>query len=180
MGGSALVLSEISWEAIVGITTLVQACVVVIAAFVAIRALAENRKHRALSAFIPLYEDLNSAEAVRLRQTVYNLSEISPAELLQEQSEAINQLVNKLDFLGFLIVGGFVQRDMAISLYYGTVIRSWKACQPYVNDQRKKRGTKFAEYFELLNRECVRYTERKGIARNFNTYSSVSENKNDP
>lgn len=145
------------WTAISGIAAIVQAIVVIIALVYAILQLKEASKARSLSVFLPLFEELNSPESVAQRKKLYTQIGSDPALYTDEQEELINNIVNQLDFLGFLTQNKLINFKLAAPLYYGTVIRCWEKSSAYVLHQRELRKTKFAYYFEFLYVKCKRY-----------------------
>ena len=145
------------WTAISGITALVQAVVVIIALVYGALQLRESAKSRSLSIFLPLYEELNSPKSVALRKKLYTETGGDPTLYTDEQEELINNIVNQLDFLGFLTQNKLIDFKLVAPLYYGTVIRCWEKASPYVLHQRDLRKTRFAYYFEFLYLKCKRY-----------------------
>jgi uncharacterized protein DUF4760 len=158
------------WVAITGVATLIQAIVVVIAVIYGIRQVKEAQRARAIAAFLPLFQALNSPESSALRRKLYTEIPNDRSQLTEEQENIVNGIVNQLDFLGFLTENGLLEFDLVAALYYGTIIRCWDHAYPYVEKQRELRKTHFAYYFEALNRRCLTYISSHRLGERIQTY----------
>lgn len=160
-------MTEQQWSHLGILAAWFQVIVILAAAGYAAFQVREMKKQRAIAISIPIFQSLGSPEAVLIRRRLYNdIRTDQPETLDLDEQDLINSIVNQLDFLGFAVEQGLIDERQVVSFYYGTVIRCWHSCGPYVRWQRALRGTQFAQFFEKLFRRCQSYVgnERNGEA----------------
>lgn len=154
-------ISTTNWPSVGGFAQAVEALVVLVAVVVAFRHLREARKSRILSLFLPIYQNINSLEAKAQRKVLFEKAPIDVDHLTNNENLTINEIVSQFDFLGFLLKHKVIEKSLIRCFYYGMVIRTWDCAWPYIMNQRKIRGAKYAQYFELLAKDCKNYLNRK-------------------
>jgi len=133
------------------ISTLVQAIVVIIAAVYALIQIREARSARRATVALHLFDQLNLEAAITRRRRLYakfarRMSRLSPSE-----DREIGRIANEFTQLGFLVREGLVDERLAITLYYGAILRCGEILMPWVRQQRRAREDEFyADDFEDL------------------------------
>jgi Domain of unknown function (DUF4760) len=154
--------SQETVQVFIAIAALLQVLVLIIAALFAKHQISEMKSARSAAIYLSLYEEINSPEAVERRRIVYSSTHNHSVEDIPETvRKDINNLINQLDFLGFMVESDLVSLDLIAPFYYGTVIRCWDATREFVMSERLKRSTMFAEYFEKLFVHCKNYVARE-------------------
>ncbi len=155
--------SPIDWTAVGAIATAVQTLAVIVALIYAVRQVKEANKARTISVFLPVYEQINSPESVANRKSLYNDLPHDVKLYSEGHNTLANTIVNQFDFLGYLSANHLADKYLILPLYYGTIIRCWEACLPYITHQRELRKVNFAEYFEFLYRHCLDFIVKNEI-----------------
>ena len=147
---------------LIAVAALLQVAVLIVAALFAKHQISEMKSARSAAVYLSLYKEINSPEAVERRRIVYSSTDKYSLEDLPDSiRKEINNLVNQLDFLGFMVDSNLVSFALIAPFYYGTVIRCWDATQQFVESERLKRSTMFAQYFETLAVRCKDYLIRE-------------------
>ena len=147
----------VNWEAISAIATCVASLVVIIALIYGMQQLREMQRTRAVTVFLPLFQSLQTAAASRLRAQIYNDVPTDLSGITPEHEAIMNEVINQLDFLGFLTERNLIEFELIAPFFYGTTIRCWRRLEPYVQAQRQLRKTRFAWYFERLFIRCEQF-----------------------
>lgn len=163
-----------SAEAVSAAAAVVQTVVVAIAAVYGLIQLAEARRARRVDTVLPIFDRLHSPEAAARRRRVYN--EIGPAfpTLNSEQEAVMQEVISDFYLVGYLVERGLVEFALVADLYYGTVVRCWRACAPYIERDRERRGTRYASYFELFYYRCLSYGAETHSLEAVNTFRDES------
>jgi hypothetical protein len=156
------ILGQDTVQFLIAVAALLQVAVLIVAALFAKNQISEMKSARSAAIYLSLYKEINSPEAVERRRIVYSATHQHSLEDLPETiRKEINNLINQLDFLGFMVESNLVSLDLIAPFYYGTVIRCWDATQHFVASERLKRSTMFAQYFEKLAFHCKDYLTRE-------------------
>lgn len=165
-------------QIVAGASAAIQAVVVIAAAAFAVRQVREASRSRGAAATMQLWSSLHTEAASERRRILYE--DISPKypEISDEQRQMLHRIVNDFHFIGYLVRSGLVEFELLAGLYYGTVIRCWDAAKPYIMDQREKRGTLFAEYFEYFYLRCLQYMNEQRPDERVRTWIKEIETAN--
>ena len=144
-------------QVVAAVATLLQTIVVIVAAIFGVHQLNESRRSRGVTAALDIFNRIHNREASQRRWRLYR--EIGPAypDITHEQELVMQDVISDMYYLGYLVEEKLVEFRLVAGLYYGTAIRCWRACEPYIRDERARRGTKFAHYFEKFYLRCVEY-----------------------
>jgi hypothetical protein len=147
-------------QVVAAVAAVVQTIIVTLVAGYGVVQLVEARRARRVSAIMPIFERLHSPEATARRRRLYQ--EIGPAgdTLTPEQETVLQAVIADFYFVGYLVEKELVEFRLMADLYYGTVVRCWQICEPYIMRDRVRRGTYYASYFETFYRRCVDYREK--------------------
>ena len=168
-----------NWQSLSALAYIVQPIVVAVTALYAAKQLHELVRARNISTLFSLFEMINSGKTADARRRIYNeLRFKNPGTLDRDDEAVINELINQMDFLGFATIYRLVNSKLVISFYYGTIIRCWQDCLPYVMLERERRGTSFAEFFERLYYMSQEYLEKQKKITTLHSYQK--SNRNDP
>jgi hypothetical protein len=144
-------------QIVAAVAAVIQTVIVAVAAAYGLVQLSEAKRSRRMSAVMPIFERLHDAEATERRRLLYQ--EIAPAfpNLSPAQESIIQEVISDFHFVGYLVEKRLIEFHLVADLYYGTVVRCWQACEPYVQRDRQRRGTRYAAYFESFYYRCLEY-----------------------
>lgn len=153
--------TSLTWEAVTAIATVAQAIVVIVAAIFAYYQVREANRTRRDAVALALIERLNDAEAGRRRRRIYAMSAKQVLRPSERELADMSQVANEFHALGFLLKRGVVDEATVLGLHYGAVTRAWSVLSPWIMEQRKRRGTLYAEYFEHLKDRAALYIAKE-------------------
>lgn len=129
----------------------IQTVIMAVAAVFALRQLKQAETTRRSQIGFHFVNRLNDVAARKRRYEVYGkICKKKPTRLSTKDEETLGLVANEFHSLGYMVSCGLVDKDLVLGLYYGTVARLWRAMLPWIEIQRNKRGTRYAEYFEYL------------------------------
>lgn len=139
----------------------IQTLVIIIAAWLAIKQLRDAVRARSLTGFQAIWAELNGAEARGDRAFIF-ANEIDPADLDVEDRLKVERVCVTFDFIGVLVYHELVPRDVALSMYFDVVLRTWHRVRAFVLAERRRRGNVlYMMYFERLADTCDKYRRRR-------------------
>jgi hypothetical protein len=116
----------------------------------------EMETARQLSAAMELFDELNSDASMATRRRIYSLrSQDDPAadpDLLRE----VEQLLNRLNLVGYLMAKGFLPEHPTLELFYITVSRIWAQLSDHIISTRIARGV-YLFHFQWLVQQSLDY-----------------------
>ncbi len=146
------------WIIIGAIAAAIQSLVVFVAFLVAMRQIGEATRSRSLDGFIEISRELNEDSARKDRKFIYDgLSQ----DLSPENFERVERIWVMFDRMGVLVEHGLVPADVALSMYFDVVIKTWIKSKNLINNKRLERDSKiYMMYFQKLVRRCIRHWEK--------------------
>lgn len=80
----------------------------------------------------------------------------------EKDNFSVTKVSGDLDIVGSMLKKGLIPEEPFMMTYWGLVRNMWRALDPWVEDQRKKREeVAFREYFEFLNERAMKYRDKK-------------------
>lgn len=148
-------------EIVTATCSVIQTGLLCVAAIYGFRQVREARRNRQLTAAFPLFNAINSRESVERRRALYLKVPKDASAANTEEKLLVNDVINQLDFLGYLTRVENLELEIVLGLYYGTIIRCWQHSTPYVLEERIVRGTHFAEHFEWIANRALEYQDKR-------------------
>ena len=145
---------------VTAVCSIVQTVLLCVAAVYGFRQVREARRNRQLTAAFPLFNAINSRESVEKRRALYLEVPNDATAANTQEKLLVNDVINQLDFLGYLTRVESLELNIVLGLYYGTIIRCWHHSAPYVQEERFTRETHFAEHFEWIASRAHEYQDR--------------------
>jgi len=147
--------------AIQALVAILQVCILIVAAFLTIRQLKDAVRERSLEGFLAISAALDKQETKDARRFIFSSDALDPEALSKQDQEKIERVCLAFDHVGVLVIHGLIPRDVAMSMYFEVVLRTWHKVRDFVEAERKKRGTKlYMMYFQRLVQESERYHQR--------------------
>lgn len=173
---------NIDWDMMDALANMIQAIIVVVALPVALRQLRltviqqktandqrqEAANIRTLEAFLTVSSELNSQESRASRRFIYtHLRKMTEAELRslpEKQFEQVERVCVTFDRLGVLIKKKLMPEEVALSMYFESILKTWYSTQLFIQGERAKRKypTHYT-HFEWLNQRCEVYAKKRDI-----------------
>lgn len=140
---------------------------IVIATGIAIWQLREAARARSLDGFVALSEELKRdagarrliySELVKLPTMTDKEKKKFLSQLTDEQKRQIESVCVTFDRMGVLVMHRLLPKDVAFSMYFDVVLRTWHLVMPFVQEERvRRKNDLLMMYFEELNTECWKY-----------------------
>jgi hypothetical protein len=143
----------------------VTAFIALVTAIIALRQVWEAKRARSIDAFLTISSDLSTPEARAARRSIYTQIRLLKAEeLTWEQRECVSVVGISFDRLGVAINKGLLPADVALEMYFETVIKTWDSIKHVVVFERKQRGYEtHLHNFEYLYGLCKDHANREGV-----------------
>jgi hypothetical protein len=152
---------ESSSGAIQALVAILQMCILVVAAFLTIRQLKDGVRERSLEGFLAISAELDKHETKEARRFIFSSGSLDPEKLSRQDQERIERVCLAFDHVGVLVTHRLIPMDVAMSMYFEVVLRTWHKVHEFIEAERKKRGTTlYMMYFERLVEESDRYHKR--------------------
>jgi len=146
-----------SWTVIASIAAIIQAVVVIIAVIIALIQLNQGTRARSLDAFLAISQDLRNENIVEARRWIFTKLK-NTRNLTNRQKTKVEALCVIFDKIGVLVKHGLIPKDVAFSMYFDVVLRTWNRVESFIKEERERRKNDlWMMYFEALNKECLRY-----------------------
>lgn len=138
---------------------------IVVAAAIAIWQIREAARARSLDGFLALAENIKRDQDARKSiykelANIHHLNDEEKEKLLAKPKlrSAIEQVCVTFDQMGVLVLHGLLPKDVAFSMYFDVILRTWYLVEPFVQAERERRQSDaWMAYYELLNQECWQY-----------------------
>lgn len=116
----------------------IQIIILVVSVFILIRQLSAIRKATALEGFNEIAAALNDSDNRANRNLLYEKKE-KIDELDEDDQKKIKNQIVLLDTLGCLVNKNLIPERVAIEIYWDVIIRSWDACEKWIEKERQKK-----------------------------------------
>lgn len=147
-----------AWSPVIGAAAgAVQALVVVVAAVYAYRQVRESRDTRRADITLKLLERLNDEKSTMRRRRMFQVVAKRIRRPRERDERLLSQVANEYHAIGYVLKLGLIDRHVILGLHYAAVCRAWRVMEPWILEQRRVRGTLYAEYFEYLRNEAKEY-----------------------
>jgi hypothetical protein len=147
----------VAWNVLASIATIIAAIVVVFAAYLTVRQLAEMTKSRHLEGMLKVYEMIGSDEARRSRRYIYEKLRSEPESVSESERSHIEEVSVLLDKIGALTESGLIPGALLFESHGVMIVRIWERLEPYILYYRQFRGPKYVRHFERLAVSAQRY-----------------------
>jgi hypothetical protein len=133
----------------------VQTAAVLIAARFAIRQLREATRTRALDGFLAISYEIASSEAAASRKLIYTKDFKKWSD---DERHMAEEVCVTFDRMGVLVLHGLIPEDVALSMYFDVILRTWKRLEPFVKKERERRQMDlWMMRFERLAEKCEKH-----------------------
>jgi len=148
--------------AILSLVAILQMLVLIVAAFLTIRQLRDGVRERSLEGFLAISKELDEQETKDARRFIFSSDELNPDALSKEVADRIERVCLAFDHVGVLVAHRLIPKDVAMSMYFEVILRTWQKVRGFVEAERKKRDTRlYMMYFEELVQRADRYHRRR-------------------
>lgn len=153
-------ISSINWNAINTITNIVMTIIIFVSARFAYNQIKEMKKQRSLSNVIEQFDKLNDIRTISTRRLIYGLNSIVSLDKNKEAIDQIEQFLNILNQVGFLMSRDYLPKNPTLEMFYITVLRCWYKLQEFIIEKRKERGI-YMYHFQWLVEESLKYWDNR-------------------
>jgi hypothetical protein len=145
------------WNDFASLATIIGACVVIYAAFVAVSQVKEMTRARHLEGMIRVYEMIGSDRARTARRFIYSELSSEPDATSPEERDNLEYVSVSLDQIGVLVSAGLVPSEQLFGSHCEMITRSWDRLAPYILYRRHHLDHTFAVHFEELANSARAY-----------------------
>jgi hypothetical protein len=140
------------WDALVGANAFLSTAIVAIAAAYAARQVKEARHNRAITTLLSIHGEYQSPELSRVRRRLQGDELGDLSALVPEDREQLDNLLQKLELLAFLVNRNLVEIDDVVALF-PSIPMTFSKARPYVEIRRQVRP----EYARQAERLACKY-----------------------
>ena len=158
-------MSSDVWTAISAVSTLVEATVVTATAILVFIQLKEMAAARSLEALSRVFDTVTTEEMSEARRYVLSQELPPPGEASPEVYRKMHKVWVSFDNLGLLVDHGMLPEEIALDMFYDTVVRCWQKLETHIQHERETRGTKYQKFFEMLYHRSVEHSRRVTATR---------------
>ena len=148
------------WTAVSAIATLVEATVVTVTAILVYIQLKEMAAARSLEALSRVFDTVTTEEMSEARRYVLNQELPPPGEAPPEAYRKMHKVWVSFDNLGLLVDHRMLPEEIALDMFYDTVVECWQKLEPHIQHERDTRGTKYQKFFEDLYHRSVEHSRK--------------------
>ncbi len=149
------------WEGISAISTAFSALVILLTALFAVWQIIEMRNSRKFDAFINVQQILQNEDTRAARNML--LGKLAEKEFKKWTDDEIKQAekaCHTYDVVGFMSRKKYVSEKIVTEEWHNSIIKSWEAARPMIEEYKKKRGNDFWGNFEELYRIAKKHEKK--------------------
>jgi hypothetical protein len=151
------------------IMSIIGTVTIVVAAGIAVWQIREDTRARSLEGFLALAEKMKKDKEARKciydgLAKIHALTDKEKQKLLSDPKlvSEIEKVCVSFDQMGVLIEHRLLPEDVAFSMYFDVILRTWYLVEPYVQAERERRKSDaWMASFETLNKKCLKYWKRQ-------------------
>ncbi|MEU8525828.1 hypothetical protein AB0C77_09550 [Streptomyces sp. NPDC048629] len=122
------------WDAVQGVSGALSAVVVIVACVYAREQIKESKHTRALQSLIAIHQEFEAPPLRKVRRRL-RLGEVNAASLTPEDREVVEDLLQKLELIAFLVSRGLVELDDVVALFPSVPVVLGRL-QPFIESRR--------------------------------------------
>lgn len=130
---------------------------VLLGALAAWRQLREMAKARSLEALSRVLDELSTPEMSKARRYVLTHDLPPPGSVPEDIHQQMHMVWVSFDKVGLMVEFELIPSQLALEMYYGSIIYSWEKLEPYIRYERETLKRRYQDYFEKLYDRALRY-----------------------